>query len=143
MTRAESPAPPGASSAPLATGTASPAAPPEPARAAPVSEPTPSLSTVLPADIPLYPNGSVTKTEADPNGGVLLLRTEKPWDELRDFYTAALVPAGWKVLGTAVPGQTLARFEKGERELVVQMQPGRQEEKLIRILWVTNSTPIP
>jgi hypothetical protein len=108
-------------------------------RAAPMSEPAPPDSEAFPADVPVYPDGSITKTESGLDGPTLLLSTPKSWENLKDFYTSALVPAGWKPVPNVSPGQTLARFEKDGRVLVVEMQPGRQDEKLVRIFCATNS----
>ena len=113
--------------------------PPPEIHAAPPSEPTPQVSAAFPADIPVYPDGAITKTEAGPDGSTLLLSTQKSWEDLRSFYTSSLVTAGWKPVQAAAPGQTLARFEKDGRVLVIEMQPGRQDEKLVRILCTTNS----
>jgi hypothetical protein len=110
-------------------------------RAAPPSQPAPPVSETFPADIPVYPDGTITKTETGPDGATLLLSTKKSWENLRDFYTSSLVPAGWKPVPTASPGEPPARFEKDGRVLVVEMQPGRQDEKLVRILCTTNSAP--
>jgi hypothetical protein len=108
-------------------------------RAAQPAEAVPPVSEAFPADVPVYPDGSITKAEAGPGGFTLLLSSQKPWENLMDFYTSSLTPAGWKPVQTGSPGQTLARFEKGGRALVIQMQPGRQDEKLVRILYTTNS----
>jgi hypothetical protein len=108
-------------------------------RAAPPSEPAPPVSEAFPIDVPVYPDGSITKTEAGPDGHTLLLSTKKSWENLRGFYSSSLIPAGWKPGQTASPGQTLARFEKDGRALVIQMQPGRQDEKLVRIHCTSNS----
>jgi hypothetical protein len=137
-------APPGASHAAPAADN-SPAPPREtPAPRLPAAQPAmpaPPVAEAFPAEIPVYPNGSITKSESGPDGAVLLLSTQKSWEDLRDFYAATLVPAGWNIVDATAPGQTRMRFEKDGRNLVVQMQPGRQEEKLVRILWTTNSAP--
>jgi hypothetical protein len=109
-------------------------------RPAPPLQPATPVSELLPADVPVYPDGSITKTETGPDGAILLLSTLKSWENLRDFYTSSLLRAGWTPVPAAVPGQTLARFEKDGRVLVIDMQPGRQDEKLVRILYTTNST---
>ena len=111
-------------------------------RAAPPSEPAPPISEAFPAGIPVFPDGSITKTETGPDGATLLLNTRKSWEDLRDFYTSALVPAGWKPVQAAAPGQTLARFEKDGRALVIEMRPGRQDENLVRVLCTTNSAQL-
>ena len=130
--------------APAETATALPRQTPAPdLRMAQPTQPAPPVPAFFQADIPVYPDGTVTKTETGPDGATLLLSTKKSWDHLMDFYTSALVPAGWKLVPTASPGQTLARFEKEGRVLVIQMQPGRQDEKLVRILCPTNSAQRP
>ena len=105
------------------------------------SEPASPAPSPFPSDIPIYPDGSVTKVDAGPDGPILLLDTRSTWEHLRDFYASSLLPAGWNAVPAEVPGQNLARFEKDGRTLVVQMQPGRQEQMLVRISYTTNSLP--
>jgi hypothetical protein len=126
--------------APVEQTTVSPQETPAPdLRAALPSKPAPPVPAAFPADVPIYPDGSITKMEAGSDDSTLLLSTQKSWENLMDFYTSSLVPAGWIPVHAAAPGQTLARFEKDGRALVIQMQPGRQEQMLVRILYTTNS----
>jgi hypothetical protein len=92
-------------------------------------------ASALPADIPVYPDGSITASEVQGNQTTVLMTTKNSWKDLRSFYSTALVPAGWTVTVPGASGQMLARFEKNGRTLVIQMQPGRQEQNLIRIVF--------
>jgi hypothetical protein len=127
--------------APVSGSTASvatPASPPAQLNSPPGSTSTESPPAATgggaPFEIPQYPDGVITRSETGQDGTLVLMTTRSSWDTLKQFYATALVSRGWTPVASGASGQMQARFEKDEHVLTIEMQPGRQEQNLARIL---------